>query len=102
MNATTADILSIADSLPIDTKLELIDKFLESISPSQSEIDELWKVEVERRIDEVESGKLKTIPGGEVFAKIRERFGKRTFHFITKLRQNFSRPSISTKIAKRV
>ncbi len=76
MTASTADLVSIADSLPIDLKIELIDKLLESISPSQSEIDELWKVEVERRIDEVESGKVKTIPGGEVFAKIRERFGK--------------------------
>jgi putative addiction module component (TIGR02574 family) len=73
---STADLVSIADSLPIDLKIELIDKLLESISPSQSEIDELWKVEVERRIDEVESGKVKTIPGDEVFAKIRERFGR--------------------------
>lgn len=76
MTASTADLVSIADSLPIDLKIELIDKLLESISPSQSEMDELWKVEVERRIDEVESGKVKTIPGDEVFAKIRDRFTK--------------------------
>lgn len=76
MTPSTAELVSIADSLPIDLKLELIDKLLESITPSQSEIDELWKVEVERRIDEVESERVKTIPGDEVFAKIRERFGK--------------------------
>ena len=76
MAATTADIISIADSLPIDLKIEVIDRLLESISPSQSEIDELWKVEVERRIDEVESGKIKTISSDKVFAKFRERFGK--------------------------
>jgi hypothetical protein len=51
MTATTAELVSIAESLPIDLKIELIDKLLESISPSQGEIDELWKVEVERRID---------------------------------------------------
>lgn len=74
--ASTTDLVSIADSLPIDLKIELIDKLLDSISPAQGNIDELWKVEVERRIDEVESGKVETIPGSEVFAKIRERFGK--------------------------
>jgi len=65
-----------ADSLPIDIKIELIDRLLDSISPTQSQIDELWKIEVERRIDEVESGKVKTIPGDEVFAKIRDRSRK--------------------------
>jgi len=73
MASNTADILSIAESLPIDLKLELIDRLLESISPTQDEIDDLWKAEIERRIDDVESGKVKTIPGNEVFAKIRER-----------------------------
>ena len=73
MTAQTMDIMERAEMLPIDLKLELVDRLLESISPSQKEIDELWKVEVERRIDEVESGKVKTIPGDEVFAKIRAR-----------------------------
>ncbi len=76
MTAQTLDIMERAEMLPIDLKLELVDRLLESMSPSQKEIDELWKVEVERRIDEVESGKVKTIPGGEVFDEIRNRFGK--------------------------
>ncbi|HKP70581.1 MAG TPA: addiction module protein [Pyrinomonadaceae bacterium] len=76
MADTSTDLITIADSLPIDMKIELVDKLLESISPTQNEIDELWKAEVERRIDEVESGEVKTIPGDEVFAKIRERFNK--------------------------
>lgn len=63
-------------SLPIDMKLVLIDHLLESISPPQSEIDEAWKDEVERRIDEVESSKVKLIPGEEVFARLRERYKK--------------------------
>lgn len=61
--------------LPIDMKLELVDRLLESISPSQKEIDELWKIEIERRVEEVRSGKVKTIPGEQVFAEIEERFG---------------------------
>ncbi|MGE3465807.1 MAG: addiction module protein [Pyrinomonadaceae bacterium] len=76
MTAQTLDIMERAEMLPIDMKLELVDRLLESISPSDKEIDELWQVEVERRIDEVESGKVELIPGEEVFARIRNRVRK--------------------------
>jgi len=36
----------------------------------------LWAEEVERRSQEIESGKARLIPGEEVFAKIKIRFGK--------------------------
>ncbi len=64
------------DSLPIDMKLELVDKILDSLTPRQKDIDELWQIEAERRVEEVRSGKVKTIPGEQVFAEIRQRFGK--------------------------
>ena len=70
------DLFERVDSLPIDMKIEIVDKILESLSPTQRDIDDLWKAEVERRIDDLESGKAKTIPGDQVFANIRERFGK--------------------------
>ena len=76
MTTQTMDIMERAEMLPIDLKLELVDRLLESISPSQKEIDELWKVEAERRVEEVRSGKVKTIPGEQVFDEIRNRFGK--------------------------
>ncbi|MEP7075892.1 MAG: addiction module protein [Acidobacteriota bacterium] len=76
MTVQTMEIMDVVDSLPIDMKLELIDHLLESITPRRKEIDELWSAEVERRIDEVESGKVKTIPGEEVFAGLRERYDK--------------------------
>ena len=76
MTTQTMDIMERAEMLPIDLKLELVDRLLESISPSQKEIDELWKIEIERRVEEVRSGKVKTIPGEQVFAEIEEQFGK--------------------------
>jgi putative addiction module component (TIGR02574 family) len=76
MTTKTADIMDVVDSLPIDMKLEIIDHLLESISPSRKEIDEAWSEEVERRIDEVESGKVKTIPLEEVRERFRERYRK--------------------------
>jgi putative addiction module component (TIGR02574 family) len=76
MTTQAMDIMERAEILPIDLKLELVDRLLESISPSQKDIDELWKVEVERRVEDVRSGRVKTIPGEQVFAEIEERFGK--------------------------
>jgi len=70
------EIMDVVDSLPIDMKLELIDHLLDSISPRKEEVDEAWQEEVEHRIDEVESGKVKLIPGEEVFAKMRVRYKK--------------------------
>ena len=79
MTTQTAEIMDVVDSLPIDMKLELIDRLLESISPPQSEINDAWSEEVERRIDEVESGQVKTIPGEQVFAEIKQRFKEKGF-----------------------
>ncbi len=76
MTTQTMEIMDVVDSLPIDMKLELIDHLLESISPSQTEIDDAWSEEVERRIDEVESGKVKLIPLEEVRERMRQRYRK--------------------------
>ena len=73
MTTQTMEIMDVVDSLPIDMKLEIIDHLLESISPTNKDVEEAWKEEVERRIDEVENGEVKLIPLEEV----RERLGKR-------------------------
>ena len=69
-------LISMAESLPVDIKIKLIDKLLNSLHPSQKEIDELWAKEVEKRVEEIKTGKVKTIPGEEVFKEIQERFSK--------------------------
>jgi len=70
------EIISMAESLPIDIKTQLIDRLLNSLHPSQKEIDELWAKEAERRVNEIKTGKVKTVPGEEVFREIRERLSK--------------------------
>ena len=64
------------ESLPVDIKTILVEKILDSLHPSQNEIDELWKIEAEKRVEEIRSGKVTTIPGHEVFDEIRARFSK--------------------------
>ncbi len=76
MTVQQTEVMDMVDHLPIDMKLELIDHLLESISPSNEEIDDAWMEEVERRIDEVESGEVKLIPLEEVRARLGKRYGK--------------------------
>jgi len=72
----TDELMSIADSLPVDIKTKLIDKLLNSLNPTSKEIDELWKTEAERRVEEIKNGKVKPIPGEEVFKEIRKKMSE--------------------------
>jgi putative addiction module component (TIGR02574 family) len=76
MTAKTLELVSMVESLPVDIKTILVEKILDSLHPSQDEIDALWKLEAEKRVEEIRSGKVKTIPGHEVFDEIRDRFGR--------------------------
>lgn len=74
MTTKTNDIMSMVESLPIDIKTKLVEKILNSLHPSQKEIDALWVKEAGKRVTEIKTGKVKTIPGDEVFKEIRKRF----------------------------
>jgi len=74
--STTEELINEAKSLPVELRAKLVDELLKSLNPSQAEIDELWAVEAEKRVAEIEAGKVKTIPGAEVFKKLRKRLGQ--------------------------
>lgn len=77
MSVISEKITNDALSLPVEFRLELIDLLLKSLNiPTKPEIDELWASEVERRIDEVDSGSAQLVDGNEVFSRIRERLHK--------------------------
>jgi putative addiction module component (TIGR02574 family) len=63
--------------LPSDERLALIDKLIASLNlPTQADIDKLWAKEAERRIAELDSGKVQGISGEKVFSEIRSRLSK--------------------------
>ena len=63
--------------LPIDDRLVLIDKLLNSTNlPTRLEIDQAWSKEVELRCQELENGNAKLVSGEEVFEKIKKRFSR--------------------------
>ena len=69
----TKELFDEAISLPIEIRMQLVEKLLRSLNPTQKEIDKLWAKEAEKRVEEIKSGKVKTIPGEKVFKKIRDR-----------------------------
>ena len=74
MEALATKIYEQALDLPIEERLLLIDKLLQSANlPTREEIDKAWADEVEQRSKAVESGTEKMIPGEEVLEKVKRR-----------------------------
>lgn len=71
----TKELFDEAISLPVEVRAQLVDKLLQSLNPTQTAIDELWAKEAEKRVEEIKTGQVKTIPGKQVFKKIRSRSG---------------------------
>ena len=69
-------LISEAISLPVEIRLQLVEKLLESVNPSHKDIDELWAIEAESRVAEIEKGEVETVPGEEVFRKLHNRLKK--------------------------
>lgn len=71
---STAEIIHDAESLPVEERTVIVDSLLRSLNPPDPEIDRKWAAVATRRLAELRSGRVKPIPGEEVFAKIRRRF----------------------------
>lgn len=55
---------------------QILIQALDSESPENpAQVEEAWQAEVERRVEEITSGRIKTIPAEEVFAKLRAKHG---------------------------
>jgi putative addiction module component (TIGR02574 family) len=71
---TTAAIIHKAESLPVEQRALVVDALLRTLNPPDPEIDRKWAAVAKRRLEELRTGKVKAIPGEEVFEKIRNRF----------------------------
>jgi len=68
------ELIAEAISLPVEERAIVVDSILRSLNSPEDEIDRQWIAEAERRLDEVRTGRVKAIPGDQVFAQIRKRF----------------------------
>jgi len=62
--------------LPIEIKTKIVDMLLKSLNPINESIDNLWLKELNQRKEDIESGRVETIDGDEVFLKIQKRLDK--------------------------
>lgn len=77
MNATLKQIAEEALQLAPAQRAELADFLVASLESTEpDEIQRLWLQEANRRLEEVRSGQVRTVPGEEVMAEAR-RLAKR-------------------------
>lgn len=63
-------------ALPVEERALIADSLLRSLNKPDKSIDAKWTETARRRLEELRSGKVKPVPGEEVFAKINKRFSK--------------------------
>jgi putative addiction module component (TIGR02574 family) len=68
------EITEAATSLSPEERARLADTLLRSLDPPESSIDETWGRLAQRRLQELRSGAVQPIPGGDVFERIWKRF----------------------------
>jgi putative addiction module component (TIGR02574 family) len=71
---TQAELLERALELPVGDRLALATELLESVEgPEDAEWTAAWAAELDRRVRELDSGAVKSIPWQQVRAEILER-----------------------------
>jgi putative addiction module component (TIGR02574 family) len=75
MSAQGLEVLDKALALSVKERGLLIDRLVESLDdgPAEEGVEEAWADEIKRRVDEVRSGKVETVP----IEKIKERLNAR-------------------------
>ena len=69
------EVLRAALELPPKSRAMLAAHLIESLDgPKQLDIDAAWSEEVERRIRDIDEGRVELIPGEQVLAELRTRY----------------------------
>jgi len=64
------DLISEAESLPVEERAMMIDSLLRSLNPPELEIDKEWAIVARRRTEEIRSGAVAAVPVELVIEKI--------------------------------
>jgi putative addiction module component (TIGR02574 family) len=76
MTPQASEILEKALALSTQERGMLIDQLIESLddAPAEEGVEAVWDAEINRRVEEIRSGKVKTIPGDQVLRELAEEF----------------------------
>jgi len=70
------EIAEAALALPSEARALLADRLVQSLDPAEEgDFHTLWAAEANRRLEEVRSGMVQTIPGEEAMERIRQKYG---------------------------
>jgi putative addiction module component (TIGR02574 family) len=72
--ANTKEIIDQVESLPVEERALVVDSLLQSLNRTDPEIDRKWAEVARHRLEDLRSGRVKSLPGDEVLAKARKRF----------------------------
>jgi putative addiction module component (TIGR02574 family) len=76
------EILDAALALPEEDRWEVLERLLGSVDPgdarlTSAEWEAAWLPEIERRIEEIESGAAELLPAEDVFSDLRRKYARR-------------------------
>lgn len=72
----TKELLAELITLPVEERVMVVDSLLKSLNTPDSEIDKKWATIAQKRLEQLRSGEVKSVPGEEVFQKVWNRFSK--------------------------
>ena len=64
------DLIDEAEVLSVEERALVVDSLLRSLNPAESKIDKKWASVASKRLRELRSGAVETVPGEEVFSRI--------------------------------
>jgi putative addiction module component (TIGR02574 family) len=76
MTPQVSEILEKALTLSTQERGLLIDRLVETLDdePAEAGVEAAWDQEIKRRVDDIRSGRVKTIPGERVLRELAEEF----------------------------
>ena len=76
MTPQVSEVLEKALTLSTQDRGLLIDRLIESLDdgPREEGVEEAWAEEIKGRVDDIRSGKVKTIPGEQVLRELAKEF----------------------------
>ena len=70
------DIIEAAKQLPVDERVAVVDSLLKTLNAPTPEDDRAWAEAAEARLNELRTGRVKPVPGDEVYSRIRARIAR--------------------------
>ena len=67
----TTELMNEAAALPVEERAWLVDSLLQTLNPIDESNTAAWLAVARRRLDDLDAGRVKAIPGDEVFERVR-------------------------------